>query len=99
MGDASGLRQEDYLVDAGLLELLEARANLRWRADAIGGAALRQRKIHRLVFVILPDVGLAGLMISEKCVVPEAVKKKSLVLGGQRAHLVLVAIAQERARD
>src|SRR5579862_8430014 len=99
MRNAAGLRQEDHLIDAGLLELLQARANLRGRADAVCGAAFGQREVLGLVLVVLPDVGLAGLVIAEKCVMTEAVEKKSLMLRRQFARLLLVAIAQERTRD
>ena len=93
MRNAAGLRQEDHLIDAGILELFEARANLGGRADAIRSAALGQREILRLVFVVLPNVGFAGLVIAEECIVPEAVQEKSLMLSRDRARLVFVAIA------
>ena len=81
MRNASGLRQEDHLIDAGILEFFEPRANLGRRTDAIGSAALRQREILRLVFVVLPNVGFAGLVIAEERIVAEAVEEKPLMLG------------------
>src|ERR1019366_7655198 len=99
MRNSSGLRQEDHLIDAAILELLEPRANLGRRADAIGGAALGQREILGLVLVVIPQIGFARLVISEERVVPEPVQKKPVILDRELAHLVLVAIAKKRARD
>src|SRR5579871_2284016 len=99
MRNAPRLREEDHLVDAGILELPEPRADLRGRSDAIRGATLGQREIRRLVFEAFPQIRLARLMTAEEAVVPEAVNEKAVILGRDRADLVLVAIAQERARD
>src|SRR5581483_291595 len=93
--DTPGLRKENDLVDARLLELAQSLADKVGRADAILDLALGQREILGLGPVALPQVGLAGLVAAEKRVVAEPVKKEAVVVRGDLAHPLLVAIAQK----
>src|SRR5260370_21671665 len=99
MWDLSRLRQEDHLVHADFLELLELIADLRRRTDAILRTTLGQRERDWLGFEIVPDVGLTGLVISEKCVVPEAVQEEAVMLGRHLAHSRFVVVTQKRTGD
>ena len=69
------LLDEDQLVDAGVLERLEVRAELVRRADA--ASAARFRELWPGLLEALPDVGPPGSVIAEDIVVPEGVAEEA----------------------